>query len=65
MIINEDSKVELSKWIQDYIKKIQPKYSSHLYSESNSSVLSIKEVAPTYDETKEEVDARVILRDNF
>ena len=41
MIINEDSKVELSKWIQDYIKKIQPKYSSHLYSESNSSVLSI------------------------
>jgi pyruvate/2-oxoglutarate/acetoin dehydrogenase E1 component/TPP-dependent pyruvate/acetoin dehydrogenase alpha subunit len=65
MIINEDSKVELSKWIQDYIKKIQPKYSSHLYSESNSSVLSIKELAPTYDETKEEVDARVILRDNF
>ena len=65
MIINEDSKVELSKWIQDYIQKIQPKYSSHLYSESNSSVLSIKEVAPTYDETKEEVDARVILRDNF
>jgi hypothetical protein len=36
MIINEDSKVELSKWIQDYIQKIQPKYSSHLfYSESN------------------------------
>jgi pyruvate/2-oxoglutarate/acetoin dehydrogenase E1 component/TPP-dependent pyruvate/acetoin dehydrogenase alpha subunit len=65
MIINEDSKVELSKWIQDYIQKIQPKYSSHLYSESNSSVLSIKEVAPTYDETKEDVDARVVLRDNF
>ena len=65
MIINEDSKVELSKWIQDYIQKIQPKYSSHLYSESNFSVLSIKEVLPTYDETKEDVDARVVLRDNF
>jgi pyruvate/2-oxoglutarate/acetoin dehydrogenase E1 component len=27
--------------------------------------LSIKEVLPTYDETKEDVDARVVLRDNF
>lgn len=65
MLINDESKVELSKWIQDYIKKIQPKYSSHLYSESNFSVLSIKEVLPTYDENKEDVDARVVLRDNF
>jgi pyruvate/2-oxoglutarate/acetoin dehydrogenase E1 component/TPP-dependent pyruvate/acetoin dehydrogenase alpha subunit len=65
MFINDESKDELSNWIQDYIKKIQPKYSSHLYSESKFSVLSIKEVLPTYDENKEDVDARVVLRDNF
>jgi pyruvate/2-oxoglutarate/acetoin dehydrogenase E1 component len=36
-----------------------------LYSESAKSVLNIKPETPTYDSTPEEVDARIVLRDNF
>lgn len=65
MIVNDKNKEELSKWIVDYTNRIQPKFSSHLYSTSIKNVFSVKEVLPTYDENKEEVDARVIIRDNF
>ena len=34
-------------------------------SQSEQSILKVKEVSPTYNEQSEEVDARVILRDNF
>ena len=66
MVINENSKPELSTWITSYIKKSQPEFSSHLYSESRSNVFSVKEVLPEYaDDAKEETDGRMILRDNF
>ena len=65
MIINENSQTQLATWITNYTNKIQPKFSSHLFSESDKNILSAKEVAPTYDESAEEVDARLILRDNF
>jgi hypothetical protein len=63
--VKENNKVELSEWITSYIQKIQPKFSSHLFSESNKTAFSIKEVLPIYDENAEEADARVVLRDNF
>jgi len=66
LLINENSKPELSDWITSYINKCQPKFSSHLYSESSSNVFSVKEVLPEYaDDAKEETDGRMILRDNF
>lgn len=65
MVVKENNKPELSKWITDYIEKIQPKFSSHLFSQSKNTVLSVKEVLPTYDENADEADARMILRDNF
>ena len=65
LLVNESSKKELSNWITNYTNKIQPKFSSHLFSQSNATVLKTKEVAATYDETAEEVDARLVLRDNF
>ncbi|WP_395054327.1 thiamine pyrophosphate-dependent enzyme [Flavobacterium sp.] len=65
MIVAESSKELLSKWIIDYTNKIQPKFSSHLFSQSNATVFSVAEVNPTYDETAEDVDARLVLRDNF
>jgi pyruvate/2-oxoglutarate/acetoin dehydrogenase E1 component/TPP-dependent pyruvate/acetoin dehydrogenase alpha subunit len=65
MIIKEDSKSELSNWITNYINKIQPKFSSHLFSQSDKNIFSIKEILPTYDSTAEDVDARLVLRDNF
>jgi len=65
-VITETSKAKeaLQAWIDNFFDDVQPKYSSHLYSESDLSALNIKEVLPTYDESKE-VDARLILRDNF
>ena len=66
LINKESGKKELADWIANYIEKNQPQYSSHLFSESNLNVFSVKEVLPTYnEETKEETDGRMILRDNF
>lgn len=62
---NSPEKKELQDWINTYIETIQPKYSSHLYSEAENNALSIGEVAATYDENAEEVDGRLIIRDNF
>jgi pyruvate/2-oxoglutarate/acetoin dehydrogenase E1 component/flagellar biosynthesis/type III secretory pathway protein FliH len=66
-VIGETSeeKNQLINWINSYSEKNQPKYSSHLYSESKKSALLVKEVKPTYDANAEDVDARVIIRDNF
>ncbi|TXE19695.1 transketolase [Psychroserpens burtonensis] len=58
-------KTALQKWIKTYFNEVQPKYSSHLYSESKWSALHAKEVKPTYDDITELVDARLIIRDNF
>lgn len=60
-----ETKNQLATWINDYINVIQPKYSSHLYSHSDKSALKIQEVKPTYDDSSEDVDARLIIRDNF
>ena len=59
------AKSQLANWITNYTAKIQPKFSSHLFSQSNSNISNSKAVAPTYDTTAEEVDARLVLRDNF
>ena len=55
----------LSNWINDVINDAQPKFSSHLYSETSRSNTLIKEVKPTYDDDAQLVDGRIILRDNF
>src|SRR5690554_1617072 len=66
-VVNEDSteKKQLQDWISNYYDLIQPKYSAHLYSEEKENATTIKEVVPTYDNDSEEVDGRVVLRDNF
>ena len=65
-VVTETSKAKeaLQAWIDNFFDDVQPKYSSHLYSESKMSAIRVKEVLPIYDEAKE-VDARLILRDNF
>jgi pyruvate/2-oxoglutarate/acetoin dehydrogenase E1 component len=65
MIVKENGQSQLATWITNYTNKIQPKFSSHLFSQSDKAVLGTAAVAPTYDETAEEVDARLVLRDNF
>lgn len=66
-LIGEDSeaKTTLINWIDTYTSEIQPEYSSHLYSASKFNALNIEGVEPRYDDNAEEVDGRVVLRDNF
>jgi len=66
LIVNEEDKAELSQWITNFIKKEQIKFSSHLHSESNKNVFSVKEVLPEYPSNAiPDTDGRMILRDNF
>jgi len=60
-----DAKKQLIAWIDAYTSGSQRDFSSNLYSESNQNALSVKEVKPTYSNEAREVDARIILRDNF
>jgi pyruvate/2-oxoglutarate/acetoin dehydrogenase E1 component/TPP-dependent pyruvate/acetoin dehydrogenase alpha subunit len=58
-------KRQLQEWLDNYFELIQPKYSSDLYSEEKENATSISEIKPVYSPNTKEVDARVILRDNF
>jgi pyruvate/2-oxoglutarate/acetoin dehydrogenase E1 component/TPP-dependent pyruvate/acetoin dehydrogenase alpha subunit len=60
-----EEKQRLADWVNSYFEKHQPKYSSHLYSESTENATNIKEVPPTYDDDALSVDGRIIIRDNF
>jgi pyruvate/2-oxoglutarate/acetoin dehydrogenase E1 component/TPP-dependent pyruvate/acetoin dehydrogenase alpha subunit len=62
---NSSEKIALQTWITNYIETVQPKYSSHLHSTSNQNALHQTEVPPTYDANAEDVDGRVVLRENF
>ena len=62
---NTAAKDTLVEWVNSYFEKIQPKYSSLLYSESTSRATNIPEVLPVFDKSSKLVDGRVILRDNF
>lgn len=65
LIIQESSKSILVQFIEKYYAQVQPKYSSHLFSNSDEKAQQVAAVAPTYDANAEEVDARIILKDNF
>jgi pyruvate/2-oxoglutarate/acetoin dehydrogenase E1 component/TPP-dependent pyruvate/acetoin dehydrogenase alpha subunit len=64
-IVAENEKHKLANWIKVVTSKVQPKFSSHLYSESKENIYSVNEVLPEFDKNSTEVDARMILRDNF
>lgn len=56
---------ELRKWVEDNLEKNRYRYDSHLYSEGEQSPLNVEEVKPRYGDDPEQVDGRVVLRDNF
>lgn len=66
-LISEDipEKNQLKNWISNYYKKYKTRYGSHLFSETKRAASKIKEVPPTHTDNAPEVDARIILRDNF
>jgi 2-oxoisovalerate dehydrogenase E1 component len=54
----------LCDWIETAMRRNGDRYGSHLYSESKHSALKVAEVPVRYD-GDEEVDGRIIIRDNF
>jgi pyruvate/2-oxoglutarate/acetoin dehydrogenase E1 component/TPP-dependent pyruvate/acetoin dehydrogenase alpha subunit len=66
-VVTESSseKRQLQEWIENYFETIQQKYSSDLYSEAKENATTVSEVKPVYNANAEEVDARLVLRDNF
>lgn len=65
LIVKENGKDILSQWITAYTEKIQPKFSSHLFSQSDKNALNVKEVLPQYDNESEDADGRMVMRNNF
>lgn len=63
--VESEAKTNLISWLENETTQTEEKFSSLLYSDSALSPMRIDEVAPEYDEKSKEVDARVILRDNF
>ncbi|MCM8570536.1 thiamine pyrophosphate-dependent enzyme [Gramella jeungdoensis] len=62
-LIGEETseKNSLITWLESYVEQTNEEYSSLLYIEEDTST----EILPTYDDESQEVDARIILRDNF
>jgi pyruvate/2-oxoglutarate/acetoin dehydrogenase E1 component/TPP-dependent pyruvate/acetoin dehydrogenase alpha subunit len=65
MVAAEPVREALSEWIKTYTARIQPTYSSHLYSQSAQQIQSVQANVATYDASAEDVDGRIIIRDNF
>lgn len=66
-VLGEDTneKSELKNWVNKFLADMQPRFSDNLYSEKANRASNIQEVKPTYDSQSEQVDGRIILRDNF
>ncbi|MFH4968354.1 thiamine pyrophosphate-dependent enzyme [Gaetbulibacter sp. M240] len=62
---NLPEKDHLKNWLNKTYDIVEPKFGSHLYSETNRSNILIKEVKPVYEADAASVDGRIILRDNF
>ncbi len=62
---NSEDKSQILDWIKNYTTEQYNNYNTHLYSEAENNAKSVKEVKPTYDESSNLVDARVILKNNF
>ncbi|SNR63618.1 Pyruvate/2-oxoglutarate/acetoin dehydrogenase complex, dehydrogenase (E1) component [Maribacter sedimenticola] len=55
----------LNTWTTKFLNDAQHVYSAHLYNENENKASNIKAIPPTYKNENEQVDGRVILRDNF
>ena len=58
-------KKQLQQWVDNFIATNDYQYGSHLYNEVGNKATKIEPVLPSYSDNADEVDGRVILRDNF
>ncbi|MDR3271947.1 MAG: transketolase [Flavobacteriaceae bacterium] len=59
------AKNNLYQWLDKNREIEKDNYDSKLYAENEFSALKVKQIQPAYDEKPEEVDGRIIIRDNF
>ena len=62
---NSAERSALIAWLEEKNKIHFDKFSSFLHSESSENALAITPVSPKYGEKAEQVDARLVLRENF
>ncbi|MDB2674992.1 thiamine pyrophosphate-dependent enzyme [Flavobacteriales bacterium] len=62
---NTKAKQSIKAQLQLWNDENQDRFSSHLYSQSKQSIDKVKVIEPSYGKDAEEVDARIIIRDNF
>ena len=62
---SSSEKDAIVQWIQSFLEEAKHTFSTYLYSENDNKATSIKAIAPQYKPDAEQVDGRVILRDNF
>lgn len=58
-------KEELKNFIASSLETAYDKYSTHLLNESENTVINVDEELPTYNNEKNLVDGRIVMRDNF
>ena len=62
---NHEQKKKLSNWIKAKLENANDRYSSHLYSQSTSSISKINHVPIQFGDEAKMEDGRIILRENF
>lgn len=60
-----EPKMKLVRWLNGQEAINRDRYNTHLYSEGEGSALKVEPVEPVYNEDSENVDARIVLRENF
>ncbi|WP_312765787.1 thiamine pyrophosphate-dependent enzyme [Epilithonimonas sp.] len=56
---------ELQNIYNEILRIEKDNYSSHLYSESEWKATNVKEIKPIFSESSDDVDGRVVVRNNF
>ncbi|SHE99298.1 thiamine pyrophosphate-dependent enzyme [Chryseobacterium sp. OV279] len=62
---NSAERTQLMQKYNEVFEIEKDNYSSHLYSQSQWKAENVKEIAPVFSENSEEVDGRVVVRNNF
>ncbi|MNK82911.1 Pyruvate dehydrogenase E1 component subunit beta [compost metagenome] len=62
---NSAERNALKSKYEEIFKVEKDNYSSHLYSQSEWKATNVKEIKPIYSDSSEELDGRVVVRNNF
>lgn len=62
---NTSERNQLMQKYHEIFEVEKDNYSSHLYSQSQWKAENVKEIKPVYSENSEDVDGRVVVRNNF